>query len=120
MTTMADRVAARFLRPPVSYSEGDIIEVRTIGGKVRRVLVQVREADIKDGQPGFEGLVVSSASRDDVPGKPVWGYDEYVLRRVGRAPAGLEKKLEQGEPPTSAVPNMYDDELERSLSRHRR
>lgn len=101
-------------------AEGDIIEVRTFSGQVRRVLVQERSDDIKDSKPGWDGIVVSSSTRGDEPGDAVWGYDDAVLRRVGKAPAGLEKKLEQRAPAESPVPNMYDEDLERSLAKHRR
>jgi hypothetical protein len=92
--------ARRLLDAPVKYAVGDIIEVETIGGKIRRVLVQYREDDIKDGQPGFEGLIVSAGPGGGERGAAAWGYDDRVLRRVGRAPAGLERSLEKGEPPS--------------------
>lgn len=121
---IVERVASRFaarrlLAPPIKYVVGDIIEVETFGGKIRRVLVQYRERDIKDGQPGFEGLIVSAGPGGGERGEAAWGYDDQVRRRVGRAPAGLERRLEEGEPPPGALPNTYDDELEKKLDRLR-
>lgn len=94
------RIAARWLASPrarttavLSYDEGDIIEVR-VGGKVRRVLVESREADIKDGEPGWDGLIVSSTDRKDERGASVWGYNSNVIRRIGVAPVGLKRSLE--------------------------
>lgn len=64
------------------YKVGDEIEYRPFGGGVRRVRVTGKHADVKHGEPGFDGeLVVGSHAL----GTEVWGYDHQILRVVARA-----------------------------------
>jgi len=60
----------------INYQVGDIIEYTTFDGSVRRVLVDNKEVDIKNGAAGFTGNLV------DVPKDHygVWGYDYQILR----------------------------------------
>lgn len=60
--------------PQPSYEVGDTIEYQPFGGGRRRVRVTGKEADIKNGRAGFDGVVV--AGPDD--GMTVWGYDGQI------------------------------------------
>jgi hypothetical protein len=80
----------------IAYGIGDVIEYQLVGGGIRWVRVTNREADIKNGRPGFDGFRVLETSEHGIdedrlrdvlgldPGSeiPVWGYDERVLRVV--------------------------------------
>jgi hypothetical protein len=63
----------------VSYQIGDIIEYTTFDGSVRRVLVDNKEVDIKNGAAGFTGNLVD-APKDHYG---VWGYDYQIVRVLG-------------------------------------
>ena len=63
-----------------AYDVGDVIEYWT--GSTRRVLVEYREEDVKNGYPGFGGTCIEGGS--DV-GMSVWGYDDQITRVVRRA-----------------------------------
>jgi hypothetical protein len=79
----------------VDYAVGDIVEGfgRGTGKQTNmRVLVKDRKV-VRDGKPGWVGLLISSRVQHDPPGTEVWGFDEDLERRVGDAPAGLEKSL---------------------------
>lgn len=66
-----------------AYEVGDVIEYQTFGGgSIRRVLVEDREDNIKNGCPGFGGICVEGGA--DV-GMSVWGYDDQIIRVVERA-----------------------------------
>lgn len=56
------------------YRVGSRIQYYTLGCKLRTVTVTHRDADIKDGSPGFDGTT------DD--GEDVWGYDGDIARVV--------------------------------------
>jgi len=60
----------------INYQVGDIIEYTTFDGSVRRVLVDNKEVDIKNGASGFTGNLVDAPT--DHYG--VWGYDYQILR----------------------------------------
>jgi hypothetical protein len=60
-----------------AYDEGDTIEYAAFGGEVRRVRVISREADVKDGEPGFVGEIVDGTCGDDAM---CWGYDRQIMR----------------------------------------
>ena len=60
----------------MNYQIGDIIEYTTFDGSVRRVLVDNKEVDIKNGCAGFSGNLVDAPP--DHFG--VWGYDYQILR----------------------------------------
>lgn len=59
----------------MKYKIGDTI-VYTSGGAVRFVLVDEKESDIKNGEPGFAGIVISGPDT----GMDVWGYDSQIER----------------------------------------
>jgi hypothetical protein len=59
------------------YSVGDVIEYAAFGGEIRRVRVTVKDDDVKNGAPGFEGTMVDS-------GMGVWGYNDQITRVVER------------------------------------
>lgn len=68
-----------------NYKVGSIIVYNAFGGLRRRVKVEEKERDIKNGRPGFSGIEV------DADGKPlgdvdhgVWGYDDQIIRVVKR------------------------------------
>lgn len=63
----------------VEYKVGDVIEQHTSIGYTRLVRVEEKEADVKNGRPGFSGICV-----DPKMGHGVWGYDDQVLRVVER------------------------------------
>lgn len=74
----------------VVYAVGDIIDGfgRGTGRPTSmRAVVQDRKV-IKDGKPGWVGVLISSKAQTDPPGTAVWGFDEDIDKRVGRAPAG--------------------------------
>jgi len=55
------------------YEPGDTITYRHFGDMTRTVVVTEREADIKNGQPGFFGTTPEGLS--------VWGYDHQIETR---------------------------------------
>jgi hypothetical protein len=57
------------------YEVGSVIEY---GTGPRRVTVTLKEDDIKNGQPGFEGQIVGQSGI----GSRVWGYDYQITRIV--------------------------------------
>jgi hypothetical protein len=54
----------------MNYNIGDIVFYSPFGGGVRKVLVTLKEADIKNGRSGFDGI--------DQDGFGVWGYDSQI------------------------------------------
>jgi len=66
----------------MDYAIGDIIEYRTHGGGTRRVLVDEKDADIKNGYPGFGGTIVDGIG--GTTGDGVWGYDDQIVTIVER------------------------------------
>ena len=65
----------------MNYKIGDVIRYATWTRAVRRVRVETKESDIKNGRPGFSG---KELDRDGRPIMGVWGYDSQI---VGRFPA---------------------------------
>lgn len=63
------------------YAVGDIVEYSA--GERRRVRVEHKDADIKNGSPGFDGVMVDAAGRilyrDGEPAG-VWGYDDQITK----------------------------------------
>lgn len=53
------------------YYIGDTVTYLAFGGVRRRVLVQHKEHDVKNGRPGFTGVEMDT----DLP---VWGYDSQI------------------------------------------
>lgn len=68
-----------------SYKVGDVIW-QEIGPWSRHVLVTKRAANIKNGRPGFDGLLCDSHGNvcGDRFGPGVWGYDYEVAKVVKR------------------------------------
>tara|TARA_Y100000296_G_scaffold78313_1_gene100867 strand:- start:300 stop:506 length:207 start_codon:yes stop_codon:yes gene_type:complete len=63
----------------LNYTVGSIIDYRAFGErKLRRIVVEVRENDIKNGRPGFDGYLLGK----DPDGGGVWGYDDQIVRVV--------------------------------------
>jgi hypothetical protein len=62
----------------IDYEVGDTIEYSPFGGGVRRVLVEAKESDIKNGYPGFDGTIAGGEAT-------VWGYDDQIIRVVKKA-----------------------------------
>lgn len=62
----------------MDYEVGDTIVYSPFGGGERVVLVDEKEADIKNGRPGFGGTIVGE-------GMGVWGYDSQIVRVEARA-----------------------------------
>ena len=54
------------------YNVGDTIVYHS--GTRRVVLVDEKESDIKNGQPGFGGVVTEGPDK----GMSVWGYDSQI------------------------------------------
>lgn len=63
----------------MKYRVGSIIEYKPFGGGKRVVLVEEKEADIKNGRPGFSGDL---AATDSGPYSSVWGYDDQITKVV--------------------------------------
>jgi hypothetical protein len=59
----------------MDYKVGDEIVYETFLGNRRRVLVTDREDDIKNGRPGFDGVIRSGGEA----GEEVWGYDDQII-----------------------------------------
>lgn len=54
------------------YEVGDIIEYSPYGGGLRRVKVTAKVEDIKNGEDGFEGVLVDGELE-------VWGMNSQIL-----------------------------------------
>ena len=57
----------------VRYKVGDFLTYEPFGGGRRKVRVTEVCADVKNGRPGFAGVM-----RDDET-RGVWGYDSQIL-----------------------------------------
>jgi len=53
---------------------GDVIKYSPFGGGVREVVVTEVSADVKNGEPGFDGYLVGDPTHE------VWGYASQVIR----------------------------------------
>ncbi len=62
------------------YSVGDTIEASCWGGGSRIVVIETKDASIKNGRPGWSG------SYQDKPDSEfgTWGYDDQIIRVVQR------------------------------------
>lgn len=79
-----------------TYEVGDTLTYRAFGGEFRVVKVTGKYVEIKNAQPGFEGVLVDETGQpqrgsrsaealgydDDLT--HVWGYDDQVERVMGR------------------------------------
>jgi len=66
------------------YTEGSVIEYEAFGGVRRRVKVETVEPDVKNGRPGFDGVIVSAPAGDLPAGQSVWGYDDQITEVISR------------------------------------
>jgi len=61
-----------------NYAIGEVIKYQPYGGAVRTVIVAAREADIKNGRPGFSGTQIEPAFEYNWQAA-VWGYDSQII-----------------------------------------
>lgn len=78
-----DRYNGKLIPEDLSYEVGDTV-VYEVGQTAAAVVVAEKEADVKNGEPGFIGY---SASRDDIDltypsGADSWGYDRQIVAVV--------------------------------------
>jgi hypothetical protein len=66
---------------------GDTVEYATFGGGIRVVKVTDVLEDVKNGYPGFDGVVLGERSASDVyfgtVNEKVWGYADQILKVNG-------------------------------------
>lgn len=55
----------------MDYKIGDTVTYRTFMGGTRTVTVTNREDDVKNGLPGFDGIIEET-------GETVWGMDNQI------------------------------------------
>jgi hypothetical protein len=60
------------------YRVGSLIVYRPFAGSDRTVRIESKEADIKNGRPGFDGHDVTLPEGEGA----VWGYDSQILMVV--------------------------------------
>ena len=58
----------------LNYKAGSTIKYTAFGGERRTVVVEEREANVKNGRPGFVGTTTK--------GEEVWGYDDQITQVV--------------------------------------
>jgi hypothetical protein len=69
----------------LNYGEGSIIVYQAFGGARRRVLVEEREDDVKNGRPGFSGVLITENGKNPSESDDgVWGYDDQIIQVVQR------------------------------------
>lgn len=56
---------------------GDTVEYATFGGGIRVVAVTHVLKDVKNGYPGFDGVIVGTED------ETVWGYADQILKVNG-------------------------------------
>jgi hypothetical protein len=59
----------------IDYTIGDILIYKAFGDRTRRVQVTERDPDVKNGQPGFDAILLSGNDAGD----SVWGYDWQIV-----------------------------------------
>lgn len=69
---------------------GDVVSYTPFGGGERLTQIVEREADVKNGQPGFTGNLVKIEDDVVIPIvvngiSEVWGYDRQITRIVRRS-----------------------------------
>ena len=66
------------------YKAGDTVHYLDFAGTRRTVLVESVSDDIKNGRPGFEGVLLHTTSLADVRDGPeyVWGYESQITMVV--------------------------------------
>ena len=75
------------IRRDLSYEEGDVIRYSAFGGLRRTVLVQEKDDEIKNGRPGFSGVLVDDDYKPlpEKDGMGVWGYDAQIIKVIKRS-----------------------------------
>ena len=66
----------------MDYNVGDVVAQTPFGGGVRYVRVTSKDQNIKNGRPGFDGILVY---RDGTPVESeygVWGYDDQITEVI--------------------------------------
>ena len=68
----------------IDYEVGDVIEydVLSESGENRVVEITDKFENIKNGRPGFDGVVVEPEDDNIEVGDRVWGYDDRVIRVI--------------------------------------
>ena len=73
----------------MDYCIGDVIEYRPFEGGSRFVLVDTKEADVKNGRPGFTGRTIiklgMNTNSHTYSSADSWGYDSQIIRVVRSA-----------------------------------
>lgn len=59
----------------LDYTEGDTITYTAFGNELRTVEVTCKFDDVKNGQPGFDGIMINAAGKY----VRVWGYDYQIV-----------------------------------------
>lgn len=65
------------------YEVGDLVTFVDFLGKRRQCIVIDRCPDIKNGQPGFDGV------EEETPDEGCWGYDHQIVRVMRRSTSRL-------------------------------
>jgi len=65
------------MTPEWTYEPGDVVYYVAFGGSTRRVLVTEREENVKNGEPGFDGVDLDEPNEMF---RGVWGYDSQITR----------------------------------------
>ena len=72
----------------LQYEKGDQVSYRAEGdNELRTVIVAERNANIRNGRPGFSGHIRDNTDRE------VWGYDDQIIC-IKRAKNVRPKKVE--------------------------
>lgn len=74
------------------FTEGDLVRYETFGDNTRLVEVTAVLDDVKNGEPGFDGIVVEGPET----GMNVWGYSSQVLEVMRQSRTTLELRLPDG------------------------
>lgn len=80
----------------IEYAEGSVVTYEPFGGGPRAVYVTSREADIKNGRPGFEGVILNRASNPAIDFGFAWGYDSQILSARSATPSEVTFAESQG------------------------
>lgn len=64
-----------YLTCPTLPAVGQIITYEAFGGSRRTIRVTNAEEDIKNGRPGFDGVVISGPDE----GMTAWGYTDQIV-----------------------------------------
>jgi hypothetical protein len=57
----------------MEYTIGSTV-VAYVSGRSNRIIVDQKEADIKNGEPGFGGYILDGPDK----GRSVWAYDSQI------------------------------------------